>query len=416
MSSFKRKSTKQSAPVLPGTRPYPGSPSTIVTSTGIPSLDDILGGGLPLSCSTLIAAPDVHSSYGELVSKYFVSQGLVHGHTIYVVGDESEEWVKDCVWTREATPAFPGSLANTSADESSDAPAGPEDKIKIAWRYEQMKPFQTSVPTSANDDDFCEAAFDLTSTVPESIIREARASGRLVFINDPDGAVRALDRQLAVGNTGAPARICVPSLGSPWWGDLHRTDVLRFLHSLRGVLRRSPHACASICLAPHLAADKGLIERAGWMCDAALSLSAFTADPALSATFPSYHGLVTIHTLPAPHTVLPPSDKHSTLRGSGVSGENNLAFKCTRKRMLFETLHLDIEGGVGERRTTPAPASMGSVDVSETQSRPPHDATRESDKAQPGLAAVEVTVQVANPRDASKPKKAKKKVGFSSDW
>ena len=77
------------------------------------------------------------------------------------------------------------------------------------------------------------------------------------------------------------------------------------------------------------------------------------ADPALSATFPSYHGLVTIHTLPAPHTVLPPSDKHSTLRGSGVSGENNIAFKCTRKRMLFETLHLDIEGGVGERRTTP---------------------------------------------------------------
>jgi elongator complex protein 4 len=41
---------------------------------------------------------------------------------------------------------------------------------------------------------------------------------------------------------------------------------------------------------------------------------------------------------------------------SGSSGgrENNLAFKCTKKRLVFETHHLDVEGGVGERRTVPA--------------------------------------------------------------
>jgi elongator complex protein 4 len=38
---------------------------------------------------------------------------------------------------------------------------------------------------------------------------------------------------------------------------------------------------------------------------------------------------------------------------SGSSGgrENNIAFKCMRKRLVFETHHLDAEGGVGERRT-----------------------------------------------------------------
>ena len=150
-----------------------------------------------------------------------------------------------------------------------------------------------SVDRSANDDDFCEAAFDLASTVPESVIRDARASGKLFFIDNPDEVVRALDRQLAAGGASAPVRICVPSLGSPWWGDIERTvrlrelvcgmvahrktqDVLRFLYSLRGILRRHPHTCASICLAPHLSADKAFIERAGWLCDAALSLSAFT--------------------------------------------------------------------------------------------------------------------------------------------
>ena len=39
------------------------------------------------------------------------------------------------------------------------------------------------------------------------------------------------------------------------------------------------------------------------------------------------------------------------------AGENNLAFKLKRKRLVVETLHLGVEGGVGERRTEPAPSS-----------------------------------------------------------
>lgn len=84
-----------------------------------------------------------------------------------------------------------------------------------------------------------------------------------------------------------------------------------------------------------------------------------TADPSLSAMFPSHHGFVHILSLPSPGTLVAPSDRFSTLRGLASSansfegsGENNLAFKCTRKRLIFETLHLDLEGGVSERRTT----------------------------------------------------------------
>lgn len=39
--------------------------------------------------------------------------------------------------------------------------------------------------------------------------------------------------------------------------------------------------------------------------------------------------------------------------GSSGGRENNIAFKCTRKRLVFETHHLDAEGGVSERRTGP---------------------------------------------------------------
>jgi len=43
--------------------------------------------------------------------------------------------------------------------------------------------------------------------------------------------------------------------------------------------------------------------------------------------------------------------------GGAGGGENNLAFKIKRKRIAIETLHLDTDGGVNERRTTPHPFS-----------------------------------------------------------
>ena len=42
-----------------------------------------------------------------------------------------------------------------------------------------------------------------------------------------------------------------------------------------------------------------------------------------------------------------------TSKGGAGGGENNLAFKIKRKRVAIETLHLDTDGGVKERRTVP---------------------------------------------------------------
>lgn len=159
------------------------------------------------------------------------------------------------------------------------------------------------------------------------------------------------------------------------------------------------------------------------------------ANPSLSATFPAHHGLLKIHKLPAPHTLLPPSDKFSVLRGlssssaSTGSGENNLAFKCTRKRLLFETLHLDLDGGVGERRTTPSANALVGIEATAHGHGHDHDPTPLPSKA--AFAAVEVELEVpmtggGEPRTSEvrevekaavtmKPKKPKKKVAFHSD-
>lgn len=138
MSSFRRKATGQQIKTYPGTRYSPASQSIVITSTGIPSLDDLLGGGLPLSCSLVLTAPDPHSSYGELVQKYFIAEGLASGHKVLIVDQNARSLVRDLMW-------LPKLLAGAEVSEKQEDDNQDSQKIKIAWRYEKLKQFQTTV-------------------------------------------------------------------------------------------------------------------------------------------------------------------------------------------------------------------------------------------------------------------------------
>jgi len=248
MSSFKRKTgIKTELPV--GTRPSPSSPSTLLTSTGIPSLDDILGGGLPLSCSALVLAPDLHSAYGDLVHNYFLAQGLAVGHNIVLIDEEPLRVFDECMWT--GVP-FVGEQDRNELEADQH-----EEKIKIAWRYETMKQFQTTVESNQyvnsqfwpvsfvylsvtcdrpSGDEYCRT-FDLTRRVPRQIVDQALQSGQLspIDLAGQFGAERPLvqsitEKVAAVLRTSRrPTRVCVSSLGSSSWGDLG----LQVCHPLR---------------------------------------------------------------------------------------------------------------------------------------------------------------------------------------
>ncbi|KAI0788581.1 PAXNEB-domain-containing protein [Abortiporus biennis] len=440
MSSFKRRVTSKSSPSFIGTRPLPGPVPTYITSTGIPSLDDIFGDGLPLGCSQLILAPDVHSAYGDLLQKYFLAQGLASGQDIILVTSNPRDFVAETMWI----PNHTSRSANVNQTEEEDEQPSKEqdEKIKIAWRYERMKQFQTTVAPSTEADDFCKV-FDLTSRIPEEVIDTTISSGQLQLIDISqfgtadhlthialDKLTEILGKENADGSKKS-LRLCFPSLGSPEWGDFESHELCYFLHTIQRLLRQHSHACASISLSPPLCSNawggNGWTDKLGWLSDACITLAAFSANPSLTSLFPLHHGFVHIHSLPSPYTLQPPSDKYSTLRGLSSSGENNLAFKCMRKRFVIETLHLDLEGGIGERRTTPATNAT----IMETESH--HDHNHESkglaNVATTGRAAIEVQMEKvtletvsskgvevvdSEPKPPAK-KKAKKKVAFHSD-
>lgn len=148
MSAFRRKVPGQ-APPPPGTRQCSSAPSVLQLSTGVPSLDDILGGGIPLGCLLLVLTPDPHSAWGDLLQKYFVAQGLVGGQGVTVVANGAVEFVEGCMWLPAGesveglgTPSY---HEHEGSGDSTSAALNFGEKVTIAWRYKQMKQFQTTI-------------------------------------------------------------------------------------------------------------------------------------------------------------------------------------------------------------------------------------------------------------------------------
>jgi elongator complex protein 4 len=141
-----------------------------------------------------------------------------------------------------------------------------------------------------------------------------------------------------------------------------RQDLVRFLLGLRQLLRTSL-ACAVVTLpAPLIRSIQGgatLLRRLEHFSDAIIELQSFASRPDLAAQFPRYAGLVNIRILPALTALVPPSARLSVLRGT--SGKEDLAFRLKRRRFVVETLHLDVDGGVNERRT-PKPSEKAAAE------------------------------------------------------
>lgn len=140
MSSFKRKTAQPTQKTLNGTKLSPAISSVLLTSSGIPSLDDILGGGIQLGTDLLILNSDPHSAHSDLIQKHFIAQGIAAKHDVHVLNPCAKILVESCMWSSTSTASVP-----SVATDDPDAAIIGEDKVKIAWRYERMQKFKTTV-------------------------------------------------------------------------------------------------------------------------------------------------------------------------------------------------------------------------------------------------------------------------------
>lgn len=192
MSFNRRAETQVVRP--PGTRSSRSTSTVSMLSTGIPSLDDVLGGGLPLGSVLVVLTPDPNTAYAELVQRHFVAQGIASGQGVCILDDSAIEFASGCMWMPNTQTTTPGSQEVDETTPDNHGGSG----VKIAWRYEHMKKFQTSVDytesvsfcspiattffhkrsSRSKADAYC-LPLDLTCRIPEQVVSAAIASDRL---------------------------------------------------------------------------------------------------------------------------------------------------------------------------------------------------------------------------------------------
>ena len=109
---------------------FSGKTQSHLTSVGWASLDELLGGGIPLG-SILTVKSDYDSGYCDILLKSFISQGILHGHTVILASLDTapRDFVTGCPSKCDVP---------VSAERPETRDTGSKEKMKIAWRYNTM--------------------------------------------------------------------------------------------------------------------------------------------------------------------------------------------------------------------------------------------------------------------------------------
>ncbi|KAJ2608635.1 Elongator subunit elp4 [Coemansia sp. RSA 1365] len=391
MSSFRKNTSgQQTTKPPPATRLNPHSAQLLV-STGVPSLDDVLGGGLPVG-GILLIEEDRQTDYSSTLLSYFASQAIAAGHELCIVDADQEVTLKDQLpgWASPVQEMQTASRLNDTPPVQNTS----DDSMKIAWRYQNLPRVdgdgddydskKAKDSSTLTDVPFCER-FDLSLRISPKAIENATieilAGANLLSASNEDhggdtyecvlGKIAQLveDRfsslkPVVPGASRNILRIEIRSLGSGFWQGSDGLSILKFLHRLRGILRYSFAVCV-VSFPAHLYEDAGvrmpIVRRIEHLCDAVIELESFEGTYATpsdivarqsmpaAAAAGDYHGFLHIRKLPRLNSLTASMGRLSLLHSGGGS-TNNLAFRLRRKKFSIETYHLPIEGGVTERR------------------------------------------------------------------
>ncbi|MCJ1409250.1 hypothetical protein MMC19_003328 [Ptychographa xylographoides] len=382
---------------IPGVRPSPLD-GRLTTSTGTQSLDNLLAGhaGLALGCSLLLEESGTTDYAGTLL-RYYAAEGVVQKHTVHVVGVGDH-------WGREL-PAVVEPGQNRSNNSAKDAET--KERMKIAWRYERLGEFGagssgsrggippfaymylkidlmsistssqtlclklTSAASAAADRspavpapgappdkspiEFCHS-FDLTKRLA------LPAPGPINFIPIPHvslsrspflSVIQALSHQMSSSGPNSIHRLIIPTLLSPAFYPVNSSlpeHVLRFLHSIRSLLRQNPNRLTVMISLPLTLYPRstGLVRWMELLSDGVIELVPFphsidigpslTTSGAATSQEEKPQGMVKVHRLPIFH-----ERGGGSIGGVGVT--DDLAFTVSRRKFVIKPFSLPpVEG------------------------------------------------------------------------
>lgn len=287
-----------------------GLDGTIMASTGIPSLDALLGEGLPSGRFLLLLEdePRSTSNYANTMLKCFIAEGLLSGQDTLFIGSDTEKMLG-------SLPA-PSSKVHSASQE----PAGGE-KMTIAWRYRHL---QTEGEASASPAPRFGHTFDLgkrldTSQYPPVTVLNADEAGL--------GAIRALV------DAKRMTRIAIQGLASPLMFE-GTEEAVRWLYALKQIILSS-NAIVMATIPSHLhslPSQRALFT----LPDSILVLQSFLGTAQESApAFKDYQGFLRIvRPLRLPCSL-----------ALAIPESADLAFKCKQRRFVIEKFHLPPELG-----------------------------------------------------------------------
>ncbi|XP_037677557.1 elongator complex protein 4 isoform X1 [Choloepus didactylus] len=337
---------------IAGTRPSVRNGQLLV-STGLPALDQLLGGGLAVG-TVLLIEEDKYNIYSPLLFKYFLAEGIISGHTLLVASAKEDpadilQELPAPLLEENCKKEFDEDICNHKTPESNI-------KMKIAWRYQLLPKMETGPVSPSRFGHY----YDLSKRLPQQLIEASKYHGFFLpekistsFKEEPHSMTHGYIKLLHFiqniiyedGFDGSNPqkkqknilRIGIQNLGSPLWGDdiccTEKYDnshsLTKFLYILRGLLRTSLSVCI-ITIPSHLIQNKAIIARVTNLSDTVVGLESFIgSEKETNPLYEDYHGLIHIRQIPRLNNLI-----------CDVSDVNDLAFKLKRKLFTIERLHL----------------------------------------------------------------------------
>ncbi|XP_048644499.1 elongator complex protein 4 [Marmota marmota marmota] len=360
ITSFQRRGpkaggTESSGPRLvsiAGTRPSLRNGQLLV-STGLPALDQLLGGGLAVG-TVLLIEEDKYDVYSSLLFKYFLAEGLINGHVLLVASAKEDP---ANILQELPAPLLDDNYKKEFDEEVRDHQT-PETntKMKIAWRYQLLPKMKTGPVSSSRFGHY----YDVSKRMPQELLEASNCHGFFLpqkmssnLKVEPCSLIHGYTKLLQfIQNTiyeegfdeSNPQkkqknilRIGIQNLGSPLWGDdvcctencNNSHSLTKFLYVLRGLLRTSLSACI-ITMPTHLIQNKAIISRVTNLSDTVVGLESFIgSERETNPLYKDYHGLIHIRQIPRLNNLI-----------CDESDVKDLAFKLKRKLFTIERLHL----------------------------------------------------------------------------